>query len=67
MSTSIYKDIKTGDCFVYTKGADSSIKKVLREEDLKSDILKWHDYETDKYSVMGLRTLYIAKRTIKED
>jgi magnesium-transporting ATPase (P-type) len=67
MSTSIYKDVKSGECFVYTKGADSSIKKVLREEDLNSGILNWHDDVTEKYSVMGLRTLYIAKRSIDEE
>lgn len=54
--------VRDGDTIkMYTKGADSIIKKRLAE-DQTFDL----DTELNRFSVIGLRTLLIAMRVISE-
>ena len=54
-----------GKKILYTKGADSIILKLLQNKNLPS--VKSVTENVDRYALVGLRTLLLAKREIPEE
>ena len=49
------------------KGADSVIKELLSDESVNGDVYKANQAAVDKAAVTGLRTLFLAERTLDEE
>lgn len=56
-----------GEILLMCKGADSIIKARLCQESLKSQMFKQTQQQVDLYAQEGLRTLFLAERTIGQD
>ena len=60
----IFRD-EQGKIQLYCKGADSIIKELLR--DTTDEVFKFTQTKVDAYANQGLRTLFLASRTISQD
>ena len=55
-----------GKIVLMCKGADSVITERLSRQSLESDVFKKTQRSVDDFAEEGLRTLYLAERTIEE-
>lgn len=62
MSSFIYRSNLEDQYILYSKGADNVMRDRLSQSSTKD--LEFIDQENDKFSKLGLRTLYITKKLI---
>lgn len=64
---SVIVQTPTGSILLLCKGADSVIKARLSQESLSSEIFKKTQAQVDIFAEEGLRTLFLAERTISQE
>lgn len=60
----IIRDTQTKQITLYTKGADSTVKELLRPNEKDMEATQTH---IDNLSVQGLRTLLLGKKKLTEE